>query len=155
MLYSKKTVMKQGAAPERELGASVVPTKVEKLINQWSKKFPKPPITTGKDGTITIPAASFASAQNSILMNSVDDGQQLLHNGGDYVHPETSYVVYEIESDAENLFPHRQFYNMAHQSGSFRHHQHNYRGAECVCLLHQRLLSRDGVPGLLFSRSSS
>lgn len=104
MLYSKKTVMKQGAAPERQLATSVVPTKVEKFINQWSKKFPKPPITTGKDGTITIPAASFASAKNSVLMNSVDDGQQLMHNGGDYVHPEASYLVYEIESDADETY---------------------------------------------------
>lgn len=104
MLYKKKLIMTQGAAPARELGPSVVPTKVEELIRQWSKQFPKPPITTSKDGTITIPAASFSSAQNTVLMNSADDGQQMLHNGGDYVHPETSYVHYEVDADSEATY---------------------------------------------------
>jgi len=88
MLYLKKiTVADSGAAPVRQLNKSVVPTRIESLISAWSKKRPTPAISTDEHGTITIPAAAFSSKTGSIsVMPSADseDGQQILHGGGDW-----------------------------------------------------------------------
>jgi len=99
MLYAKKiTVADSGAAPVRKLNKSVVPTKIESLIDAWSKKRPTPTITTDKYGTIIIPAAAFSAKTGSVnIMPSADseDGQQVLHAGGgwDVKNHEVNYTV--------------------------------------------------------------
>jgi hypothetical protein len=62
MLYAKKAaVAKTPTTPARVVEASVVPTKVQALLEKWPTKLPTPAVTTGADGTITIPAAAFTS----------------------------------------------------------------------------------------------
>jgi hypothetical protein len=66
MLYAKKiAVAKTPAAPARVVGKSVVPTKVEALLNKWATKIPTPAVTTAADGSITIPAVAFTSKNKS------------------------------------------------------------------------------------------
>lgn len=107
MLYNKKIVRDdKGPAPPRTIGKSLVDNKVQSLINRWSKHYPTPAITTDDAGTITIPAAAYSYAAHGAveLMPSFDDGQQLLHSAGDYVHPENSYLEYEVIVEEENTY---------------------------------------------------
>jgi hypothetical protein len=107
MLYLKKiTVADSGDAPIRQLNKSVVPTKIESLINAWSKKRPTPTITTDTHGTITIPAAAFSAKTGSIsIMPSSDseDGQQILHGGGGW-DVANHAVNYTITVDEDSLY---------------------------------------------------
>jgi hypothetical protein len=94
----KITVADQGAAPERVIKKSVVPTKIESLIAAWSKKRPAPQITVDKHGKITIPAAAFSSKSGSVsTMPNADSevDQQVLHGGGgwDVQNHQLNYTV--------------------------------------------------------------
>ena len=79
---------------------------MQKIVDRFAAPPPPPaPITTGVDGTITIPAASFtlknASAPVSV-MTSADEGSQLLSNGckspvgPPCFNPESSSWSYEV-----------------------------------------------------------
>jgi hypothetical protein len=94
----KITVADQGAAPERVLKKSVVPTKIESLISAWSKKRPAPQITVDEHGKITIPAAAFSAKSGSVsTMPNADSevDQQVLHGGGgwDVQNHQLNYTV--------------------------------------------------------------
>ena len=66
MLYAKKiAAAKTPAAPARVVGKSIVPTKVEALLNKWPTQLPTPQVSTGADGSITIPAAAYTSKNKS------------------------------------------------------------------------------------------
>merc|ERR1712048_1474631 len=90
----------KGSAVAREIGKSVVVTKVESLITKWSQKYPTPTISTGKDGTITIPAAATKS-RTVHVMQSIDDGTQVLHDGGSVVFHNKSAFEYEVMANED------------------------------------------------------
>ena len=93
MLYAKKLVVNSTSLPVRSIGPSIVPTKVASLIQKWPQKWPKPVDITGSDGTITVPAARYdfqAKKAALSVMKSFDSGEQLLHNGADFLHPQDS-----------------------------------------------------------------
>ena len=101
-LYQKKAIVAANSfengtssIPARHVGPSVVPTKVNALIAKWPLKSPAAKVTTGPDGTMTIPAVAFTSTTSTAVkaMKSVGSGEQLLHADTD---PNTSAVVYEI-----------------------------------------------------------
>jgi hypothetical protein len=75
-------------------------------VNKWDKKYPTPPITTGKDGTIKIPAAAYTMKNKAVtLMKSFYDGEQLLHSGGSLLTINQTAIEYEIEvHDEESYF---------------------------------------------------
>lgn len=77
MLYSKKIAVNGSATPARDIGQSLVPTKVESFVSRWSNKDVTPNITTTKDGTIVIPGALAKTKRNAAIMKSFDNGQQL------------------------------------------------------------------------------
>jgi len=110
MLYAKKisvTVTHKGGATPRPMGPSVVPTKVEKLIARWDTVLPAPKITVGPDGSITIPAVAYSYKNHSAqitTMKSFDDGEQLLHSGGNFIDPAATAVEYEITVDTAEMF---------------------------------------------------
>jgi len=57
-------------------------------------------ISTDEHGTIPIPAAAVSKKSSSVsVMNSADEGQQLLHQNGDLVHIEKTNFEYEITGD--------------------------------------------------------
>jgi len=106
MLYKKKMTVggenaTQANRTARHMGPSVVPTKVQRYVDKWAQKLPTPTITTGPDGTITIPATAFSKISNTtgeiIAMNSFDlDGEQLLHSKGNHPFPALSSFAYDI-----------------------------------------------------------
>lgn len=110
MLYAKKIsveVTHKGVAKPRPIGPSVVPTKVEKLIERWPKKLPTPKITVGPDGSITVPAAAYTYKKRSAsitIMKSFDDGEQLLHSRGNFIDPDATAFEYEITVDTAGMF---------------------------------------------------
>ena len=61
-------------------GKCTTPAEVQKIIDRFAAPPPPPaPITTGADGTITIPAASLSSKNASApvsIMTSADEGSQ-------------------------------------------------------------------------------
>jgi hypothetical protein len=78
----------------------VVETKIEKLIERWPQEHPVPAISTDEHGTIRIPAAGASKrSSKATLMNSYDDGQQLLHQTGDLVHVDQTAFEYDITVD--------------------------------------------------------
>ena len=84
MLYAKKLTVSKNPHVPRTVGPSVVPTKVDALLAKWPTKQPAPTITTGADGTITIPAAAFTSKNRSAALStswSAGPGTQVLHGG--------------------------------------------------------------------------
>lgn len=107
MLYLKKTIVADnGAAPVRPLGKSVVPTKIEHLMNVWSDSRPAPVITTDKAGTITIPAAAFSAKKGSVSVMpraDSDTEQQLLHGGGGW-DVDNHAFEYEVSVDAAGTY---------------------------------------------------
>lgn len=111
-LYLKKLSVadatKNGAkVPPRAIGASVVPTKVAALIARWPTKYPTPSITTGADGTITVPAAAYTFKNRSAsltVMKSYDEGEQVLNGKGDYDNPQSSSFGYDLTTTAAGTF---------------------------------------------------
>jgi len=107
MLYLKKTVVADnGPAPVRPLGKSVVPTKIESLMQAWSKKRPTPVITTDSHGMITIPAAAISAKNGSVtIMPRADseEGEQLLHGGGGW-DVDNHAFEYEVSVDEAGTF---------------------------------------------------
>lgn len=87
MLYAKKIAVASAPAVPRAVDASIVPTKVEALLAKWPTPVPTPNATVRADGTIVVPAASYASKNRSAsvsVMKSagpLDAGEQLLHGG--------------------------------------------------------------------------
>lgn len=87
-LYAKKystVYVHNNIQPVRPIGPSVVPSKVSALIDKFKTRPVVPAISTGPDGTITIPAAAFSSKNMSAAISvvpSADSGLQILHNGG-------------------------------------------------------------------------
>lgn len=107
MLYLKKvTIQDKGASPARDVPSSLVDNKVEALIKKWSQQQPTPVISTGEDGTITIPAAAYtAKARAMGVTPSADDGEQVLHNGGGVLeHYNNSIFEYEITAEEDSTF---------------------------------------------------
>ena len=111
MLYAKKIAVQvthaNETAPVRPIGPSVVPTQVAKLIDRWPQKLATPNITTARDGTITIPAVAFSSKNRTAkltVMKSFDAGQQLLHESGDEIVPESASFEYEVTVREEGDF---------------------------------------------------
>jgi len=103
-LYQKKAIVaaavfKNGTSsiPERHVGPSVVPTKVNSLIAKWLVKSPAK-ITTDAAGTMAIPAVAYTSTASLKIesMHSFGNGEQLLHADPN---PNTSAVVYEVTMD--------------------------------------------------------
>jgi hypothetical protein len=105
-LYLKKlTIQEKGNPPTRPIEKSVVETKIEKLIERWPQDHPIPPVTTDEHGTIKIPAAGVSKKSSKVsLMNSYDDGQQLLHQTGDLVHIDDTAFEYEVTVDEEGTY---------------------------------------------------
>ena len=111
LMWSLKTSALAATPPTaRELPAkSVVPTKVEALLEKFKTQPTVPKITTDpKDGTITVPAAAFSSKNRSAsvtIMQSADEGSQILHGGcrsdvgPPCAQPQSSAFVYEVTSD--------------------------------------------------------
>ena len=87
MLYAKKISVASAPPVPRAVGPSVVPTKVAALLAQWPTKLPTPTVTTGPDGTITIPAAAYTAKNKSASLTVMKSawaagaGEQLLHGG--------------------------------------------------------------------------
>ena len=111
MLYAEKIAVQvthaNETAPVRPIGPSVVPTQVAKLIDRWPQKLATPNITTARDGTITIPAVAFSSKNRTAkltVMKSFDAGQQLLHESGDEIVPESASFEYEVTVREEGDF---------------------------------------------------
>jgi hypothetical protein len=65
MLYAKKIAVTKTPAAPRVVGKSIVPTKVGALLEKWPTKLPTPKVSTGADGSITIPAAAFSAKNRS------------------------------------------------------------------------------------------
>ena len=86
MLYAKKITVASAPAVPRAVGPAVVPSKVAALIAKWPAKLPAPQVTTGADGTITIPAAAYTSknrsASLSVMKSNVGDSGEQVLNGG-------------------------------------------------------------------------
>ena len=99
-LYAKKVAVNGTSIPTRPIGPSVVPTKVQKLVDAWPQQWPTPNITTDAQGTIIIPAAAYSWKNRSTsleIFKSFDlSGEQLLNNGGDYVDPWSTSFSYEV-----------------------------------------------------------
>ena len=85
MLYMKKSVAKANAGTINRTIPSDPTNTIQKIISRFAAPPPSPaPITTGADGTITVPAASFTSKNHSApvsVMTSAEEGNQLLSNG--------------------------------------------------------------------------
>lgn len=101
MLYAKKIFVNETSPiPPRHVGPSLVPTKVQALVDAWPQKWPTPNITIDAQGNIHIPAAAYFYTNHSAnidVMKSYDlKGEQLLHNGGEYVDPTSSSFAYEL-----------------------------------------------------------
>lgn len=80
--------------------------KVEALIKRWAQTQPKPAIGTGKDGSITIPAAAYSvKARSMSVETSADVGQQVVHNGGGVLeHYNYSKFEYEVTVNKDSTF---------------------------------------------------
>jgi hypothetical protein len=116
MLYYKKATVAahsfpNGTAhlPVRPIGPSAVPTKVDALIAKWKAPVPTPKITTGPDGTITIPAAAFAPAPATTAVVEVmksywTNGTQLMHYGGNAIEPDSLALVYHVDTTAAGTY---------------------------------------------------
>jgi len=104
-LYLKKiTIQQKGPAAGREIGASLVATKVESYLNAST---PAPAaITTRTDGTIAIPAAACSFKNSSIsIIKSFEHGLQLTHLGGkDVWNPNATNFEYEITVDTDSSY---------------------------------------------------
>ena len=78
MLYMKKSVAKANAGQINRTIPTDPSNGIQKIINRFAAPTPPPaPITTGADGTITIPAAAFTSKNTSApvsVMTSADAG---------------------------------------------------------------------------------
>lgn len=99
MLYAKKLAVNATAPPPRVIGPSVVPTKVAALLAKWPQRWPTPNVTTNAAGTIVVPGAALASHNASAslaVMKSFDEGEQLLHNTGNYVDPAATSFSYAV-----------------------------------------------------------
>ena len=87
MLYMKKAVVvgQTGVAAINRTVPSDPSNSIQKIVTRFAAPpAPPAPITTGSDGTITIPAASFTSKNHSApvsVMTSAEEGTQLLSNG--------------------------------------------------------------------------
>lgn len=86
MLYAKKIAVASAPAVPRVVGPAVVPSKISALIAKWPAKLPAPEVTTGADGTITIPAAAFTSKNRSasltVMKSNIGDEGEQVFNGG-------------------------------------------------------------------------
>jgi len=101
MLYAKKIAVNATVPlPPRDMGPSVVPTKVQALLDAWGEKWPTPNITTDSNGTITIPGAAFDYVNKSAAVSAMKRfdllGEQLVFLGGSYLDPAASSISYEI-----------------------------------------------------------
>jgi len=105
-LYLKKVTMNdKGPAPSRQIGSSVVETKVERFMKKWAQQRPVLPISTSPDGIITIPASAVSCKKKSVdIMWSFDDGQQLLHSGGSVSDPDSVAFEYEVRVDEDSTY---------------------------------------------------
>jgi hypothetical protein len=103
-LYAKKVATAGKTVPARAMGAPLVPTKVDALLAKWPKKYPQPVISTGSDGTITIPGAAYTlknhSASLAVMKTFDDDAQQLLSNSGNLLDPAGTSFGYVVEAAA-------------------------------------------------------
>eukprot|EP00039_Didymoeca_costata_P016028 m.279956 g.279956 ORF g.279956 m.279956 type:complete len:770 (+) comp16323_c13_seq1:95-2404(+) len=84
MLYAKKISVAKNPPTTREIGPSVVPTKVAALAAKWSQPQPAEKITTTPEGNIRIPASVYSMKNRSAAVSvnpSADAGQQLMHGG--------------------------------------------------------------------------
>ena len=73
--YKMIAVAKTPPTP-RQLGKSLVPTKVDALVAKWQEKPTIPSISTGADGTITIPAAAFSSKNRGASISTLPSSQE-------------------------------------------------------------------------------
>eukprot|EP01050_Picozoa_sp_SAG11_P010311 SAG11_NODE_1026_length_6141_cov_13.737008_5_plen_828_part_00 len=106
MLYLKKSIAKANAGAINRTIIVDPTNQVQKIVDRFAAPPPPAaPITTGADGKITIPAASFASKNTSApvsVMTSADEGSQLLSNGckssvgPPCFHPESSSWSYDV-----------------------------------------------------------
>ena len=118
MLYHKKltttntsaiTLNTHGAKwqPARAIGPSSVPNKVTAAIANCNASSPPPTITTGANGTMTIPAAAFASAADGAkvkVMKSFDgDGTQITYDGGGSVAANTT-IRYDVTVKTPGMY---------------------------------------------------
>ena len=85
MVYTQKIVAADSPPMNREIPPPPADNKIGALVARWPTPPPPPAaITTGADGTITIPAASFSSKNKSApvsVLKSFEAGEQLLSNG--------------------------------------------------------------------------
>ena len=109
-LYMEKAVAAASPAPNRTIPPAPANNKVAQLLAKYAApKPPTAPVTTGADGTITIPAASFSSknktAQAEVIV-SADEGTQLISNGcassvgPPCFDPSSSAVIYTVPDAA-------------------------------------------------------
>lgn len=102
MLYAKKIAVNATTPPPRPIGPSVVPTKVEAFNQQWQEPLPPLNISVDSNGTIVIPGPAFAYKNSSASIQpmwSYDEGQQLMHNEGNYADPSATSFGYELEME--------------------------------------------------------
>jgi len=115
MLYHKKATVAAAITPdgtstipERLIGPSAVPTKVDALIAKWFSPVTLPNVTSNVDGTINIPATAFntemTTANIEIMKSYTEDETQIMHHGGDYYQPDTAALVYEFTSTMAGKF---------------------------------------------------
>ena len=101
-LYAMKwTVNQTSPLPPRHMGPSVVPTKVQRYIDASNQTWPKPNITVDGKGNVHIPAAALTYKNKSasiITLKSFDlQGQQLVHENGDYFDPTSTSFGYSFD----------------------------------------------------------
>jgi len=107
LIYAAKVTTTQAKWTDRALAKSQVPTKVAALIAKWNVTEPKPNITVGTDGSISIPAAatSFVNASASVvMMKHYEDGSSLFHPAGNFLDPDSTAFEYSIESEEGGVF---------------------------------------------------
>jgi hypothetical protein len=106
MLCFQKVTAQTPQLP-RPIPNSTVATKVDALLAKWKQTYPVPNITTGADGTITIPAVAYTAKNRSASLSvqkSYDEGEQLMSSHGDLVDPAASFFSYEVTADKAGTF---------------------------------------------------
>jgi len=105
-LYASK-IATTDPAPTREIGPSVVPTKVAALIARWPQPEPTPNVTVGPDGSITLPAVAYTKTAYRAPITaekSADGGMQLNYGSGNFIKPNATTVEYVVDSAEGGMF---------------------------------------------------
>jgi len=109
-LYIKRVsvhVTHNGTTIPRDIGPSVVATRTAAYLAKVASKPAVGKITTLPDGTIRIPGDAFTSKNKTTsldILPSYDEGQQVMHNGGDPDDPTASSWEYTVTVENDGTY---------------------------------------------------